>query len=303
MTQAAPIASADAVSPARAPLPRLRRALLDARIGQIIALSGLALAGYFLLGFNVSPWQPAVLLAAALGTQALACVWLKLRFDPLSPAITALGLSILFRGEALWLAGLAGVIAIGSKFLIRVRGRHLFNPGAFALIATPPLAAATVGAAAWISPGQWGPLGLWAVLVAGIGAAVAGRAARLDTTLAFLGAWAALLFGRALYMGDPMAIPVWQIQSGAILVFAFHMISDPATTPRRRSMRLIHAVAVAGLGFYLQRTWITDIGPILALTLAAPLVPLLDRIEERGGFRRIFSRQNREATCASTLSP
>ena len=42
---------------------------------------------------------------------------------------------------------------------------------------------------------------------------------------------ALLLFGRAYWLGDPLAIPVHQLQNGALLVFAFFMISDPKTTP------------------------------------------------------------------------
>lgn len=255
----------------------VQRFLIDPRGGQIIALSCLAAAGYLALGFNASPWQPIVAMLTALSVQLAACRLLGLRFDAMSPIITALSLSILLRADALPVVVLGAAIAIGSKFTLRMSGRHLFNPAAIALVLTP-LIAAPLGAAAWVSPGQWGALGIWAVLVAGVGATVAGRAARLDTTLAFLFAWAALIFGRAFWLGDPLAIPLLQIQSGAVLVFAFHMISDPATTPRRRGARLLHAVLVACLGFALQRAFITETGPILALVLAAPLVPLLDRL-------------------------
>ncbi|MEL6979168.1 MAG: RnfABCDGE type electron transport complex subunit D [Pseudomonadota bacterium] len=275
--------SAAAARPQSAPRWRgvARPRLADPRIGQIIALSALASAGVFALGFDVHPAHALIAFGAALGVQAAASLALRLRFDPLSPAITALSLSILFRAEAVWLVALAAAIAIGSKFVLRWNGRHLFNPAALALVATPLLAAPLFDLGAWVSPGQWGALGLWAVIVAGIGATVAGRAARLDTTLTFLAVWAALIFGRAAWVGDPIAIPLWQLQSGAILVFAFHMISDPATTPLRRDMRLLHAALVAALGFALQRAWITDIGPILALVLLAPLVPALDWITRR----------------------
>ena len=44
-------------------------------------------------------------------------------------------------------------------------------------------------------------------------------------------AYGLLLIGRALWLGDPLSIPLHQLQNGALLIFAFFMISDPKTTP------------------------------------------------------------------------
>ncbi|MEL6318404.1 MAG: RnfABCDGE type electron transport complex subunit D, partial [Pseudomonadota bacterium] len=106
---------------------------------------------------------------------------------------------------------------------------------------------------------------------------------------------AALSFGRAAWLGDPLAIPLHQMQSGALSVFAFFMISDPATTPRARGARLVHAALVAALGFALQTLWITDTGAIWALALLAPLPLALDRLSAfaapRAAVRRVFWRR------------
>ena len=45
------------------------------------------------------------------------------------------------------------------------------------------------------------------------------RAERSDVTWAFLGFSIAMLLGRALWLGDPMAIPLHQMQSGALVLF------------------------------------------------------------------------------------
>lgn len=248
-------------------------ARIDPRIWQIATLSTLLVLGVAVLRFDLDPLGPPLILASALAVQAIACRSLGLAFDPLSPTITALSLSLLLRADALWPLAAAAALAIGSKFVARIDGRHLFNPANIALVSLP-----LCYEGAWISPGQWGSTGLLAVALAGVGAIVAGRAARLDTTLAFLCAFAAATFARAFWLGDPMAIPLHQLQSGALLVFAFFMISDPATTPRVRPMRILHASAVALLGFALQTLWVSNAGPILALVLLAPLVPLLNRL-------------------------
>ena len=288
-TQAVSEAELADLAPAARSRPAARplwRRLTDPRLGQILCLSSLLALGIFVFEFDLAPWHPPTALAAALLAQALAARMVGIGFDPLSPAVTALSLSLLLRTDAIWLTALASALAVGSKFVIRADGRHLFNPANLALVALPLAATG-----AWISPGQWGSEGLLAVAIAGAGAIVAAGAARLDTTLAFLAAWSALVFGRALWLGDPMAIPLHQLQSGALLVFAFFMISDPATTPRARPMRLVHAGLVAGLGFWLQTAWITNAGPILALALLAPAPLLLDRIFNRAAVGRAIGRK------------
>ena len=75
-------------------------------------------------------------------------------------------------------------------------------------------------------------------------------AARADVTLAFLAFYLALVFGRSLWLGEPMAIPLHRLQNGALLLFAFFMISDPKTTPDSRAGRIVFALLVAlGAGF------------------------------------------------------
>ena len=112
-----------------------------------------------------------------------------------------------------------------------------------------------------------------------VGGLVAWRALRSDVALAFLVAWAGLLFGRALWLGDPLAIPLHQLQSGSLLLFAFFMISDPKTTPDARGCRLAFGALVAALAFHLQFVLYRPSGGlILALFLLSPLVPVLDRL-------------------------
>ena len=79
------------------------------------------------------------------------------------------------------LAAVASAVAVGSKFVIRVRGKHVFNPTNGALVAlllTTDLA--------WVSPGQWGTAAAFAFTMACAGMLVVNRAARSDVTLAFI---------------------------------------------------------------------------------------------------------------------
>lgn len=245
----------------------------DPRYWQILTLGALLTYGLGVLGFDQPIDCVAATIAAGLATQIAFTWWLGLsRFDPLSPLITSLSLCILLRASGPQWMALAAVVAMASKFLIRVDGKHVFNPSNLAIAAM-----LIASGEAWISPAQWGSQAWGGFLFACLAGLVLSRARRADIALAFLGAFASLVFLRATYLGDPWAIPVKQLQSGALLLFAFFMISDPKATPDRRSTRIVFAVTVAVLAFTLQFAFYKPDGLMYALVLASPLVPLLDR--------------------------
>ena len=104
------------------------------------------------------------------------------------------------------------------------------------------------------------------------------RARRAETTIAFLLIYASMLFGRAVWLDDPLAIPMHQLQNGALLIFAFFMISDPKTTPNSAAGRVLFAAIVAAIAFTIQFIYYEPNGPILALIISAPAVPLIDTL-------------------------
>ncbi|HLE85693.1 MAG TPA: hypothetical protein VJG13_15225, partial [Thermoanaerobaculia bacterium] len=200
----------------------------DPRHYQIAVLASLLAWGLFGLDLEVRPEVAAAIVATALGVQWLGGRAAGLaRFDPRSALISALSLTLLLRTASPALAGLAAALAISSKFVIRgPGGKHVFNPTNFGIAAVLLLSDR-----AWVSPGQWGSAALAAFAVACAGLLVVRRAERSDVTWAFLAAYGGLLLGRALWLGDPLGIPLHQVSNGAFLVFAFFMISDPKTTP------------------------------------------------------------------------
>jgi Na+-transporting NADH:ubiquinone oxidoreductase subunit NqrB len=192
-------------------------------------------------------------------------------FDSKSAWISGLSLCLLLRVDQWWLAPLAAAIAVGSKFALRWNGKHIFNPTNFGIVAM--LAG---GADVWVSSGQWGSTVFFAFLIACAGRFVVHRASRADVTIAFLATYASLLFGRAVAVHDPLSIPLHRLESGALLLFAFFMISDPRTTPDRRAGRVIFALLVAlGAAFVQFRLFRTN-GLLWSLAVFAPAVPLID---------------------------
>lgn len=249
--------------------------LKDPRSYQILALSSLLAFGWSVRAFEIAPAQFGAILLTALAVQWLGSFMNAMKFEPKSAIITSLSLTLLLRSDAIAPLMLAAAIAIGSKFALRLNGKHIFNPANIGIVATMLLTQS-----AWTTPGQWGTAVWLAAVIAGAGFFVTYRASRLDVPLVFLGSYAALLFGRALWLGDPLAIPLLRLENGALILFAFFMISDPKTTPDGRIARAVFAAATALAAFVLQFRFFNPDGLFYALAgmcVLRPLIELFDR--------------------------
>jgi len=246
----------------------------DARIFQIVFQAILLTIGVLVRDFALDPRQMAFAFAAGLAAQWL---WLKVlgleNKGMLSAMITCLGVSLLLRSDSMWVHPLVAALAISSKFLLRINGKHIFNPANLGVIVAIALLPGT-----WVSPGQWGNDVAFAVAFVALGALVTQRARRWDISWVFLAAWATLVALRTLWLSQPLTIFVHQFESGALLLFAFFMISDPMTIPNRRSARVGYAIAVALIAFIWQFGLFRTNALLWALFLASPLVPLIDRV-------------------------
>ena len=178
----------------------------DARHFQIVALSSLLTINFVWFDFGARPLYSALAISSALATQVVCSRYFGLpRIDLRSPLITGLSLSLLLRADEPWLPAIAGVIAIASKFVLRIDGKHIWNPAGFAIVV---LLLTSNGV--WISPGQWGTSVWFGSLLAFLAILVLRAAQRSDVALFFLGSHAALLLARAYWLGDPLAIPLHQ---------------------------------------------------------------------------------------------
>ena len=251
-----------------------RSVRIDPRYYQIAVLSVLLVYGVTRLHFDISPAQAIVTIGVALLVQA-ACtrLWGLARLDPKSALISGISLCLLLRTNHLWVAAFAATVAIASKFVFRWNEKHVWNPTNLGIVATIVLTRQ-----AWVSPGQWGNVAFFGFLVACLGGLVVNRAARSDVTYAFLGSWMGILFLRALWLGQTHWIPLHQLRNGALLIFAFFMISDPKTTPNSRAGRIVFAATVAMGAAFVQFVLFRTNGLLWSLAVLSLTVPLIDRI-------------------------
>lgn len=244
----------------------------DPRHYQSAVLTSLLMYGIVWLDLGVGLKQFLIIMPSALLTQYICSRLSGLpRFDPRSALISANSLCLLLRTNHAWLMALGAVVAILSKFTIRWNGKHLFNPTNLGLVAMMLLTGQV-----WVSPGQWGNQAYLAFLIASLGGMVVYRAARSDVTYAFLFFYTLILFGRAVWLGDPLSIPLHQLQNGAFLIFSFYMISDPKTTPNSRAGRVLFAFLVAAVAGLVQFRLYRTNGLLWSLALFSPFVPVID---------------------------
>jgi Na+-transporting NADH:ubiquinone oxidoreductase subunit NqrB len=208
-----------------------------------------------------------------------------------SALITALGLTLLLRADHYSTMVLAGSLAILSKFLFRVDCKHFFNPANFGIIA-----ALVLTPDAWVSPGQWGDDGWYALLFAGTGGMVLKRVGRWDTTVAFLGAYAFLEAIRNLWLGWTWDVFCHRLMSGSLLLFALFMITDPRSIPDARISRLLWAGCIAVVTFILRNQFFSSTAVFWALFALAPLSILLDYIWSAPRFSWSFSSNKEQLT-------
>ncbi|HLX04782.1 MAG TPA: RnfABCDGE type electron transport complex subunit D [Candidatus Binatus sp.] len=247
---------------------------VDPRLFQIFSLGILLAAGAYFRDFSIRPEQVVLTFAAGLLTQT-AC-W---RLTPSKPRtlrsaiITCLSLTLLLRADNLLAHPIAAAFAISSKSIFRIRGKHLFNPATFGIIFAIIFLPGT-----WVSPGQWGQDVAVAGWVVMLGMLVTNRARRGDISWAFLAFYLGAIALHLEFLGQRFAVWTHQLESGALLLFAFFMISDPMTGPNDRRGRIAHAALVAAIAYVWQVRLYHTNGLIWALFIAAPCVPIWDAI-------------------------
>jgi Na+-transporting NADH:ubiquinone oxidoreductase subunit NqrB len=249
----------------------------DSRDYQIVFLATFLGLGITTRDWSIKPELILILILTCCLTQLILTILFKPAENPLpalkSALITSLGLALLLRADRVSTMVLAATLAIASKFIFTSGNKHWFNPANFgiitALILTPD---------AWISPGQWGDDWWYLLLFIGFGGIVLKRVGRWDTSLAFLGTYAALEIGRNIWLGWTWDVSLHKLMSGSLLLFTLFMITDPRSIPNDRSARIVWSVSIAGLAFILRNYFYINEAIFIALFAISPLTILLDKI-------------------------
>jgi ferredoxin-NADP reductase/Na+-translocating ferredoxin:NAD+ oxidoreductase RnfD subunit len=177
-------------------------------------------------------------------------------------------------------AALAGVIAVASKYLLAIRGRHIFNPAAVGALA--------IGFTG-LSFGAWWPGNPWMLpFVVVLAFLILFRTRRLPMGAVYVGVGLAAAAANYLRFGDPVAGLQYAVLQSALWFFVGFMITEPLTLPPRRWQQLVYAAIAAILYFISFNIPPFHNSPELAL-LVANLLAFL--VGQRRGIRLEFAER------------
>ncbi|MGE5273831.1 MAG: FG-GAP-like repeat-containing protein, partial [Verrucomicrobiota bacterium] len=212
-----------------------------------------------------------------------------------------------------WIFAGTAAVSLLSKYVIRFRGNHVFNPSNVGLVLCFLL----------LGPERaepldfwWGPMSPWmafavALIVTG-GLAILSRLRLLAIAVAF---WMTFAAGMAVlaasghamtarwHLGPISGREFWWllVTSPEVLIFLFFMITDPKTIPRGRVARLVYAVGIGLLATLLiapQTTeFATKVAVLGSLTIVCAVRPLLEAVLPKAG-----SPQDRVSAWLSPLA-
>ena len=261
----------------------------DARLHVAAIVLTIHAIGLFALDFRVTvPQVLAAILGCALFEAAIqfrrqrAVVW------PASAMLTGSGVALILRDVGTesgdywsfhrwWLFALVATGSLATKYVIRWKGTHVFNPSNVGLV----VAFLALGSGR-VEPLDfwWAPFRGWMIIAYGLilfgGVAITRRAGLLEMAVAF---WVTLgaCLGVLAVMGHCFAAP-WSITpvcdgrfwwtvvtSPETLVFLLFMITDPRTTPTSAKGRVVFGVAVAVVSAVLIAPQQTEFGAKVGL--------------------------------------
>ena len=186
----------------------------------------------------------AVALLACTATEALLSWFDRGRIVNLQSAyISGISLTLLEKpqGGLLWPVALGGWLAISSKYVLRYRGNHLWNPTNFAIVT---LLLAMPERMSVLSH-QWGNDLATNLVIWTFGLVIASRVRVVHITLTYVASFFILNVLRSAMLGQPILPEIAPITGPMYQLFIFFMITDPRTVVRGRRGQIIVAIVIA----------------------------------------------------------
>jgi enediyne biosynthesis protein E5 len=279
-------------APQSAPPPRvLWKSLLDSRFAPPVFITLILLVGNLSFGILESYQKTLLAIVTAIaGELILGRIFLGKWLHPASAYITGISVGILLRSPAYWTYALCAALSITSKYALRFRGRHIWNPSNFGICAMLFLASDSVAGLSI----QWGNNFASLVVIWVLGSLILWRARRFHITAVYVVSFIALSLVRAHITGDPWQAEVSPITGPMYQLFIFFMITDPKTTVRSRTGQSIVAFTIALVEFFM-RLDSSIYAPLYALFWVGPAALLIEMW--------LDARRKRVAAPVATLSP
>lgn len=188
-----------------------------------------------------------------------------------SAYITGISVGILIRSTMIWPYVITAMLSIMSKYILRYKGRHLWNPSNFGIswmLFMAPLDVAGLSI-------QWGSNFLGLAVIWILGLVIVYRAKRFHVTVTYVVSFLVLAYIRSLIVGDSFLAEVSPLTGPMYQLFIFFMMTDPPTSVSTRKGRIIVAILVALVEFVFRLNSFIY-APFYALFLVGPIAKYID---------------------------
>lgn len=246
---------------------------IDPRFYAPLLITFILLSGHLTMGLLESPGQTLLAIATSVTCElvlarASAGIWPHLA----SAYISGISVGVLVRSPEYWPFALCAAITIMSKYVIRYRGRHIWNPSNFGVSFMLFMYPQTI---AHLSV-QWGNAWWSIVLVWSVGSMVIYRLQRAHICLTYIISFLLLANVRTAVTGHPYLAEIAPITGPMYQLFIIYMITDPKTTVRSKfgQCAMVVVVAIVETVFRCMPTWYPQSALAQDLGIHAPFYAL-----------------------------
>lgn len=257
-------------------------------IGPLL-ISGILLAAHLSFGILDSYQKLIVAVVASFLTEIVLHMLVTGGWRNLSSAyISGISTGILVRSPLYWPFALCAMISIASKYVLRYKGRHLWNPTNFGVVALIMIAS---DSAAILSI-QWGS-NMWAMFVIWvIGLFTLWRIKLFHISAVYVCSFFLFAWIRSLITGDPLMAEIAPVTGPMYQLFVLFMITDPKTTLSTVKGRCIVAFLIGLVEFFFRLNEAVY-APFYALFLVGPAALVIeDFLKERNWKNRRLMQQD-----------
>ena len=245
---------------------------IDKRYLAPILVTVVLIVGQLTFGFLESWSRTFLAIVTAMGVELVLARLFTGSWPHLASAyISGISVGMLVRSPAIWPYALCSAISITSKYVLRVNGRHIWNPSNFGIVAMLVLAADSV---AGLSV-QWGNNLLPMIVVWCFGSIIIHSLGRFHITVTYVVSFLAFAFLRAAITGHPFVSEAAPITGPMYQLYIFFMITDPKTTVKSYTGQCVVAFLVAATEAGLRLMQFVH-APYYALFLVGPAANLVE---------------------------
>ena len=188
-----------------------------------------------------------------------------------SAYISGISVGILIRSATVWPYIVTAALSILSKYVLRYKGKHLWNPSNFGvswMLFFVPMYVAGLSI-------QWGSNFLAMSVIWILGLIIVYRAKRLHVTVTYVLSFVFFAYLRSIITGDTFLAEVSPLTGPMYQLFIFFMMTDPPTSVSTKRGQILVAFLVAFAEFILRLNSFIY-APFYALFLVGPAAKFLD---------------------------